>query len=243
MMCPPHSPERADCLWRKQTDCRHVTRRYHRRRDCQRAVVSRLRPVASRRWIGPPYERLPRTRVVHRCLEKNREQRFQSSSDLAFALEAVSDPAISPATGVPIVSAPGDATHRSRLRRRVLAAAATAVAILLLVYRFWPAMPMPHVTRVEQLTKSGGARADEPLYTDGPRIYYQSIGPLAADWQLRQVLLNGDEDTHVAVPAGLVRIRGLSPDNTDLVDSDNVGMIQCGRRLRLLLKPPQPVGI
>jgi serine/threonine protein kinase/Tol biopolymer transport system component len=30
-------------------------------------------------------------RVVHRCLEKNREQRFQSASDLAFALEALSD--------------------------------------------------------------------------------------------------------------------------------------------------------
>ena len=30
-------------------------------------------------------------RVVQRCLEKNREQRFQSASDLAFALEALSD--------------------------------------------------------------------------------------------------------------------------------------------------------
>ena len=31
-------------------------------------------------------------RVVHRCLEKNPEQRFQSASDLAFALEALTDP-------------------------------------------------------------------------------------------------------------------------------------------------------
>ena len=30
-------------------------------------------------------------RVVHRCLEKNPEQRFQSASDLAFALESLSD--------------------------------------------------------------------------------------------------------------------------------------------------------
>src|SRR5271165_706798 len=30
-------------------------------------------------------------RVVHRCLEKSPEQRFQSASDLAFALEALSD--------------------------------------------------------------------------------------------------------------------------------------------------------
>jgi eukaryotic-like serine/threonine-protein kinase len=30
-------------------------------------------------------------RVIHRCLEKNPEQRFHSASDLAFALEALSD--------------------------------------------------------------------------------------------------------------------------------------------------------
>ena len=30
-------------------------------------------------------------RVVHRCLEKSPEQRFHSASDLAFALEALSD--------------------------------------------------------------------------------------------------------------------------------------------------------
>ena len=30
-------------------------------------------------------------RIVHRCLEKNPEQRFQSASDLAFALEAITE--------------------------------------------------------------------------------------------------------------------------------------------------------
>jgi len=34
-------------------------------------------------------------RVVHRCLEKSPEQRFQSASDLAFALEALSESGIS----------------------------------------------------------------------------------------------------------------------------------------------------
>src|SRR6516164_6866874 len=33
-------------------------------------------------------------RIVNRCLEKNPEQRFQSASDLAFALEALSDPSV-----------------------------------------------------------------------------------------------------------------------------------------------------
>jgi serine/threonine protein kinase len=38
-------------------------------------------------------------RVVHRCLEKNPERRFQSASDLAFALEALSDSGISSSAG------------------------------------------------------------------------------------------------------------------------------------------------
>jgi serine/threonine protein kinase len=40
-------------------------------------------------------------RVVHRCLEKNAEQRFQSASDLAFALEAISESGISGAVTSP----------------------------------------------------------------------------------------------------------------------------------------------
>jgi serine/threonine protein kinase len=43
-------------------------------------------------------------RVVHRCLEKSPEQRFQSPSDLAFALEALSDSGISSAVAI---EAPG----------------------------------------------------------------------------------------------------------------------------------------
>jgi serine/threonine protein kinase len=46
-------------------------------------------------------------RVVHRCLEKNREQRFQSVSDLGFALEALS--------GTDVASSRG--TERDTLRR------------------------------------------------------------------------------------------------------------------------------
>ena len=48
-------------------------------------------------------------RVVHRCLEKSPEQRFQSASDLAFALEALSD------SGTSAMSAVG--TQNKSLRR------------------------------------------------------------------------------------------------------------------------------
>jgi len=56
-------------------------------------------------------------RVVHRCLEKNPEQRFQSTSDLAFALEALSD------TGASVAS-------RMGARRKAIVPAAFAVLAL-----------------------------------------------------------------------------------------------------------------
>ena len=150
-------------------------------------------------------------RVVNRCLEKNREQRFQSASDLAFALESLSDSAML----APLVE-----TGKGRWRSPAPLGAIMGIAacvVLLVAYRFRPAMPLPHVSSIVQLTKNGGARPGEPLYTDGPRVYYQWNGPLATDWQLRQVLLNGDQDTPVGIPAGQFRVRGLSPDGTEFV--------------------------
>lgn len=70
-------------------------------------------------------------RVVHRCLEKKPEQRFQSASDLAFALEALSD---SGSTPVLDFGKPGKAKIR-----RISAWAAAVLLLALLsafVYRF-----------------------------------------------------------------------------------------------------------
>lgn len=63
-------------------------------------------------------------RVVHRCLEKNPEQRFQSDSDLAFALEAGSESGIASAVAI---GAPG-----RRKSRKPLLWSACMVAILTL---------------------------------------------------------------------------------------------------------------
>jgi serine/threonine protein kinase/tetratricopeptide (TPR) repeat protein len=63
-------------------------------------------------------------RVVHRCLEKNPEQRFQSASDLAFALDALSDP------GGSSSSRAANAAIGARKRWKVLVPAAVIVLAL-----------------------------------------------------------------------------------------------------------------
>jgi len=63
--------------------------------DTQSAILNEDPPSISQvtTSIPPALQR-----VVHRCLEKNPEQRFQSASDLAFALDALSETSGSAAT-------------------------------------------------------------------------------------------------------------------------------------------------
>jgi eukaryotic-like serine/threonine-protein kinase len=73
-------------------------------------------------------------RIVFRCLEKNPAERFQSASDLAFALEALTD------TRGSVRPAAAEATPRPAhsLWPRATWLAATAAVLLILALRFWP---------------------------------------------------------------------------------------------------------
>jgi serine/threonine protein kinase/Tol biopolymer transport system component len=105
-------------------------------------------------------------RVVHRCLEKNPEQRFQSASDMAFALEALSDTGMTPSTG-------SHAHLGEPASRRGIAIAGAILAVLLgvgaLAY-FWirPAA-VPKVSNYVQLTHDGQPKG--LIGTEGSRLF------------------------------------------------------------------------
>jgi eukaryotic-like serine/threonine-protein kinase len=69
-------------------------------------------------------------RMVHRCLEKQPEQRFQSASDLAFALEALSDSGITAAPRATRAALP-------KTRWRAAALAAVAAVVLISAFLWW----------------------------------------------------------------------------------------------------------
>src|SRR6202522_4477435 len=99
-------------------------------------------------------------RVVQRCLEKNPEQRFQSASDLAFALEALSQ---SGASAIHV------ADRVSRARRPwivVVVALASLAALGIAWWRIPPAVPV--MESITQLTDDGEANKGN-LATDGSR--------------------------------------------------------------------------
>jgi Tol biopolymer transport system component len=90
------------------------------------AIVNEDPPAISQLTVSVPPAL---QRITHRCLEKNPEQRFQSASDLAFALEALSDSGST--TGGTI--APEKPRERWQWITTGWVRAASMVAVLLLV--------------------------------------------------------------------------------------------------------------
>jgi eukaryotic-like serine/threonine-protein kinase len=134
-------------------------------------------------------------RVVHRCLEKSPEQRFHSASDLAFALEALSDSGSAPVVAI---------TQSTRSRWLWVAGAAGVVAFAALVIAWWRIPPaVPVVESVTQLTDDGKPKSGG-MASDGSRIYFNQGS--TGNWKIAQVSVTGGP----TAPAGLQIPR--SPD-------------------------------
>jgi eukaryotic-like serine/threonine-protein kinase len=108
-------------------------------------------------------------RVVKRCLDKNPDQRFQSASDLAFALETVAESGSSTmvlAGGHSRWFLRGKASRYGALGALALAALAVAV---------WLSPSITGPFESTQITYSTEPK-EGPLFTDGSRLYLQSGG-------------------------------------------------------------------
>jgi serine/threonine protein kinase/Tol biopolymer transport system component len=120
-------------------------------------------------------------RVIRRCLEKNPEQRFHSASDLAFALEALSDPvwALSGAHPIPVEPPkPG----------RLLSITAASLVLLVggfLGYLWLQPAPGPSVANYVQLTHDGQPKS--LIGTDGARLFLATGVGSSASFSLRGI--------------------------------------------------------
>ena len=105
-------------------------------------------------------------RIVRRCLEKKPEQRFQSSKDLAFALEAVSGTS-SKSVATPIVAEP------YKFRRWMATAAAISAALALGAVLGWYLRPRPaEIPVFRQVSFHRGEVVHARFAPDGKTIVY-----------------------------------------------------------------------
>jgi eukaryotic-like serine/threonine-protein kinase len=160
-------------------------------------------------------------RVIRRCIEKNREQRFHSASDLAFALEALSDPAwtMSGAHVIPV---------EPPKQNRLLSIAAALVLLLLgglLAYLWLQPSPGPSIANYLQLTHDGQPKT--LIGTDGARLYLAMGIGSSASFSLRgiaELSITGGlpKKIDVATSADIFPL-GLSPDASELLLIDGQG--------------------
>src|SRR6201997_903013 len=142
-------------------------------------------------------------RVVHRCLEKNPEQRFHSASDLAFALEALSE-----SGSVPAVAAGAASGHRRRSKGFVwlvgVAAVLMLAAVAYLVIANRNSVPVLRISEYTQITHDGIAKVLKG--TDGSRLYFDQnqLQPIG------QVAISGGEIAPVPVAVPEARLVDVS---------------------------------
>ncbi len=148
-------------------------------------------------------------RVVNRCLEKNPEQRFQSASDLAFALETISDSGVHSGFG-----AAGQ--PKSHLPWRWFGATALGLVVVAGFVMWWrtPA-PAPTIDSVVQLTNDGEQKPLSNIVTDGSRVYFTEGQP--GSQSLAQVSVNGGPTALIETKLVNPKIAALAPDGSSLL--------------------------
>ena len=147
-------------------------------------------------------------RVVHRCLDKDPDQRFHSAHDLAFALEALTDSAITTPTGSHAPLGTGW-TQRRKLIAGITAAVFLGVAGL--AYFLLRPERAPKVSNYVQLTHDGKYKF--LVGTEGSRLYYAVASP---EYQgMEEMSTSGGEPKKLPNlgPAGFYPV-SLSPDGS-----------------------------
>jgi serine/threonine protein kinase len=148
-------------------------------------------------------------RIVHRCLEKKPEARFQSASDLAFALEALSDPGIVSTTQV-------ESAQSSRAKVGWITGVGVALVITALGVWWMRPAAVPIVEAVTQLTDDGNPKGTNgTLATDGSRVYFDEMD--SGQYLTKQVSARGGQTTPIPSAPKESGIAALTPDASALL--------------------------
>ncbi len=148
-------------------------------------------------------------RIIHRCLSKSPEQRFQDASDLGFALDALSD------GGSTIVQPLQDQSgSKKKLIWVPLAVVAAALVAGLVIW--WTRPPADAVVEaITQITDDGRPKGVfNSLQTDGSRLYFNE--GRRGDLKIAQVAVTGGAVSIIPTPLIDAQPGGVAPDGSFL---------------------------
>ncbi len=160
-------------------------------------------------------------RVIQRGLEKNPEQRFQSASDLGFALESAAGPLQSVYTSNYRIK-----EDRPQLSRRFLLVIAGAIAVILVAvaYSWLRPVEAPQVANYVQLTHDGLQKS--LIGTDGSRLFLTVVDSGAED--TAAIPVSGGEEMRIPMPTPEMFPVDVSPDGSQFLLVDGAGFPPTG---------------
>ena len=151
-------------------------------------------------------------RIINKCLEKDRNLRYQHASEIRIDLQRLRRDTSSGKLSA--VTADEPRLPRLHLRWAAWAAAIVMVAIVGAVIWLRPGSDPPKVTSFTQLTRDGERKLN-PLVTDGTRIYF-----MVADkgkWSLAQVSTSGGETALIPLHLDDFWVDDISSDGSQLL--------------------------
>ena len=160
-------------------------------------------------------------RIINTALEKDRDVRYQSSSELRADLKRLKRDTDSDK----ILTVQGHESNATAVRRpsiaKLLPSIALATLLLLITAVGWLLLPSPtpKVVGLKQITRDGLFKGS--LVTDGFRIYFPQFS--AGHMVLGQVSASGGETFTIPVPFQNVNIFGISADRSALLISEYKG--------------------
>lgn len=185
------------------------------------AILNQDLPAISQADLPPALER-----VVNRCLEKNPEQRFQSASDLAFALDALSDPG---ASSIRVL----DVMAKSRSSRWWLGFASIMLIAAALIGWLTTSSPvlftfpsrLPRVLEYTQVTQFGAGTIVapwNPIATDGSRLYFSEL--TADHFTPAQLSIQGGEAVPLVTPFRNTTLLDIDSSGSELLVASSSGL-------------------
>jgi eukaryotic-like serine/threonine-protein kinase len=170
-------------------------------------------------------------RIINKCLEKDRNLRYQHSSEIRIDLQRLRrDTTSGKIAGVTEPKARAGWTRASWL---VLLGAAAALAVVALVIWLRSPLAAPKVTNITQLTNNR-ERKFPPLVTDGTRLYF--ITPQKAGWSVAEVSAAGGEPVFISSHMEDTALADISPNGSELL----IGAIDVASEVPLYILPLPP---
>jgi eukaryotic-like serine/threonine-protein kinase len=155
-------------------------------------------------------------RVISKALEKDREVRYQTASDLRADLKRLKRDTDSgrTVTTETVEARPGVSVKRLSRRRAALLAGSVLIAALVLIFWLRSPLPPPKVLGSVQVSNDGRGKPGS-MVTEGSRLYFNEL--VAGGVGLAQITTSGGETMAISIPFPSVDLSDISPNGSELL--------------------------